>query len=49
MIFETFRKFRVERPNAPAFLVSSGDRSVPISWKQFTDDIAAVVWAIGKY
>ena len=49
MIFETFRKFRVERPNAPAFLVASGDRSVPISWKQFTDDIAAVVWAIGKY
>ena len=49
MIFETFRKFRVERPNAPAFLVSSGDRSVPISRKQFTDDIAAVVWAIGKY
>ena len=49
MIFEAFRKFRVERPNAPAFLVSSGDRSVPISWKQFTDDIAAVVWAIGKY
>ena len=49
MIFEAFRKFRVERPNAPAFLVTSGDRSVPISWKQFTDDIAAVVWAIGKY
>ena len=49
MIFEAFRKFRLERPNAPAFLVASGDRSVPISWKQFTDDIAAVVWAIGKY
>ena len=49
MIFEAFRKFRVERPDAPAFLVASGDRYVPISWKQFTDDIAAVVWAIGKY
>ncbi len=49
MIFEAFRKFRLERPDAPAFLVASGDRSVPISWKEFTDDIAAVVWAIGKY
>ena len=48
MIFEAFRKFRIERPNAPAFLVASGDRYVPISWKQFTDDIAAVVWAIGQ-
>jgi len=49
VIFEAFRKFRAERPDAPAFLVASGDRSVPISWRQFTDDIAAVVWAIGKY
>ena len=49
MIFEAFRKFREETPDAPAFLVSSGDRSVPISWRQFTDDIAAVVWAIGRY
>ena len=49
MIFEAFRRFRAETPDAPAFLVSSGDRSVPISWRQFTDDIAAVVWAIGKY
>jgi long-chain acyl-CoA synthetase len=49
VIFEAFRKFREERPNSPAFLVSSGDRSVPISWKEFTDDIAAVVWAIHKY
>ena len=49
MIFEAFRKFRNETPDAPAFLVSSGDRAVPISWRQFTDDIAAVVWAIGRY
>ncbi len=49
MIFETFKKFREERPNTPAFLVTSGDRSVPISWREFTDDIAAVVWAIGVY
>ncbi len=49
MIFEAFRKFRNERPDAPAFLVASGDRSLPITWKEFTDDIAAIVWAIGKY
>ena len=49
MIFESFRRRRLETPDAPAFLVSSGDRSVPISWREFTDDIAAVAWAIGKY
>ena len=48
MIFEAFRKFREERPDAPAFLVASGDRSIPISWRKFTDDVAAVVWAIGQ-
>lgn len=42
MIFEAFRKNREERPGAPAFLVSTGDRSIGISWLQFTDDIAAV-------
>ena len=49
MIFEAFKRFREERPSAPAFLVASGDRSLPISWREFTDDIAAVAWAIGKY
>ena len=48
MIFEAFRTFRRESPDAPAFLVASGDRSIPISWRKFTDDIAAVVWAIGR-
>jgi len=49
VIFEAFRRFREERPGSPAFLVASGDRSLPISWREFTDDIAAVVWAINKY
>ena len=49
MIVEAFKKMREERPAAAAFLVSSGDRSVPISWRQFTDDIAAVVWVIENY
>ncbi len=49
MLFETFRKFREERPDDPAFLVSLGDRSLPITWKKFTNDIAAVVWVIRKH
>ena len=49
MIFEAFRKFRRETPDAPAFLVSSGDRYVPITWRQFTDDVAAIAWAIGRH
>ena len=46
MLFEAFKQFRAEKPNAPAFLITSGDRSVPISWRQFTDDIDLVVGVI---
>lgn len=49
MIYETFRKYREESPNAPAFLIASGDRSVAISWRQFTDDIDIVVRLIREY
>lgn len=49
MIFETFLRRRRETPDAPAFLVSSGDRCMPIKWKKFTDDIAAVCWIIEKH
>ena len=42
MLFEAFKKFRTEMPDAPAFLITSGDRSLPISWRQFTDDIDLV-------
>ena len=42
MLFESFLRNRVERPNAAAFLVSTGDRAIPITWRQFTDDIDAV-------
>lgn len=41
-IFEEFRRAREERPSDPAFLIASGDRSLPISWRQFTDDIATI-------
>ena len=43
MIFEAFRRMREERPHAAAFLVTTGDRALPITWRQFTDDIATIV------
>ena len=43
MLFERFKKMREERPGDPAFLITSGDRSIPINWRQFTDDIDLVV------
>ena len=46
MLFEAFRKNREERPHAAAFLVSTGDRAIPITWRQFTDDIDAVAHII---
>ena len=49
MLFEAFRRMREERPHSAAFLVTSGDRSLPITWRQFTDDIAVVVYIIRKY
>lgn len=42
MLFEAFKRFRTETPDAPAFLITSGDRSLPIVWRQFTDDIDLV-------
>ncbi len=49
MLFEAFKRNREERPNAAAFLIACGDRSVPISWRQFTDDIALVCWLIERH
>ena len=48
-LFEAFRRRRRESPDAPAFLVTSGDRSLPISWRQFTDDVDLVVRLVRKY
>lgn len=46
MLYEAFKRNREERPQEPALLVACGDRSLPISWRQFTDDIAVVVHII---
>lgn len=49
MLFERFKKMREERPFSPAFLITSGDRALPICWKQFTDDIDIVAHLIHTY
>ena len=49
MLFEALRRNREERPGEPAFLIASGDRSVPVSWRQFTDDVATVCWIAEKH
>lgn len=46
MLFESFRTMRREHGGEPAFLVAAGDRSIAISWREFTDDIAAVSFGI---
>ncbi len=48
-LFEAFKRLRREQAGAPAFLVTSGDRSLPINWRQFTDDIDLVVRLVRKY
>ena len=45
-LFDNFKEQRERHGDEPAFLIGSGDRSIPISWRQFTDDIAAVAWII---
>ncbi len=49
MIFEVFKRHREERPDEPAFLIASGDRCMPVTWRRFTDDIATVCWIAEKY
>ena len=49
MVFEAFKRMREEHPNAPAFMITSGDRSVPITWRQFTDDVDLVVNIIREH
>jgi len=49
LIFEAFKRQREERPFSAAFLVTSGDLALPITWKQFTDDIDIVVHLIRTY
>jgi len=48
-LFDEFCRRRTETPNLAAFLITSGDRALPITWRQFTDDIASVSWMIDNH
>ena len=49
MLFEAFKRMRTKRGRESAFLIASGDRALPISWRHFTDDIAVIAWIIRHY
>ncbi len=48
-LLEQFRQNRDERPDEPAFLIAAGDRSVPISWREFAEDIEEIAWIVNHY
>ena len=48
-LLEQFRRNRDERPEEPAFLIAAGDRSVPISWREFAEDIEEIAWTVHHY
>ena len=48
-LFGMFKLNRDYRPDSTAFMIAAGDRSVPITWRQFTEDISAVAWVIQRY
>ncbi len=48
-ILSQFRQNRDERPDEPAFLIAAGDRSVPISWREFAEDIEEIAWIVDHY
>jgi len=48
-VFEQFKRNRDARPDAAAFLIAAGDRSVPITWRQFARDIEVIAHLITHY
>ena len=48
-LLEQFRQNRDERPDEPAFLIAAGDRSVPITWREFAEDIEEIAWVVHHY
>ena len=48
-LLSQFKAQRDGRPDAAAFLIAAGDRSVPITWRAFARDIEAIAWIIRKY
>ncbi|MBO7688546.1 MAG: acyl--CoA ligase [Kiritimatiellae bacterium] len=48
-ILSQFRQNRDERPDEPAFLIAAGDRSVPITWREFAEDVEEIAWIVDHY
>ena len=48
-LFSLFKRNRDERPDAAAFLIAAGDRSVPITWREFARDIEVIAWIVQKF
>ena len=48
-ILSQFRQNRDARPDEPAFLIAAGDRSVPITWREFAEDIEEIAWIVNHY
>jgi long-chain acyl-CoA synthetase len=48
-LFDEFKRNRDERPDSPAFLIAAGDRSVPITWREFARDVEAIAWMAGHF
>ena len=46
-LFDEFKRNRDERPDSPAVLIAAGDRSVPITWREFARDVEAIAWMAG--
>jgi long-chain acyl-CoA synthetase len=47
-IFGQFQECLRERPDEAAFLITSGDRSVPITWRQFARDVERIAWGVAN-
>ena len=48
-VLSQFRQNRDEHPDEPAFLIAAGDRSVPITWREFAEDIEEIAWIVDHY
>ena len=48
-LFDQFKANRDNRPDSAAFLIAAGDRSVPITWREFAHDIEAIAWLAKRF
>lgn len=46
MLFEAFKRNRAELADKASFLIAAGDRSVPITWRQFARDVETVAYLV---